>query len=592
MKLGKYTLLHKIATGGMAEIFLAKQEGPAGFEKIVVIKRILPHLAEDENFVTMFLNEARLAALLNHPNVVSIFDLGEHDGSYFIAMEYIHGRSLDKILAQSKKKNIDIPLEITARIIADACIGLDYAHKYQSSDGTPLNLVHRDVSPQNIIVSFDGLVKVVDFGVAKAATNTGKTQTGAVKGKYGYMSPEQIAGAHLDARSDVFALGVVLYELALGKHPFGDDTNLLAITAILNEAPPAPTEIVPGFPGTMEEIIFRALEKDRDRRYKDAQELQTDLERFIRSIGKYVTAREVAEFMRGLFGEEAEENLALKAREMSPLQTDEESTTVLDVDESVPGSLQAGGTPAEPEVADGLAGGEAGDDDEDGEAVTVVQPIPEGATPQVAAQELSQSESEAAAASQSGEAGATPRPGEPEDTAEPAQPGASGPDSAASHVIQEQTGSGFGGVVVGILLAGLIVVGAGGYLAYRFLYQSTGSPVTEEGSEGDEVPQDQEAVSAPYDPDEAQAGSTPPQGPPHQDRPQAPQAGAKATLSVFVGKGAAVYIDDIFAGHGPLSGRKLDPGVHRIKVVAPDGKVVERVVTLGPGKLKTINILK
>jgi len=327
MKIGKYTLIKKLATGGMAEIFLAQQEGPAGFQKTVVIKRILPHLAEDERFVTMFLNEARLAALLNHPNVVSIYDLGEDRGSYYLAMEYIHGRSLDQILARAEHAGQPVPLEICARIIADACTGLDYAHKFASLDGTPLNLVHRDVSPQNILVTFGGLVKVVDFGVAKAATNVGKTQTGAVKGKYAYMSPEQIAGQHLDGRSDVFALGVVLFELATGRRPFGDQSDLLAVTAILNEAPQIPRQLRPDFPTTLEEILFKSLEKDKTRRYQDAHLLQVDLERFIRAQGKIVSAQEVAGFLGELYGDTAHENLALRAAELTPIR-DEDPTDI------------------------------------------------------------------------------------------------------------------------------------------------------------------------------------------------------------------------------------------------------------------------
>jgi len=210
---GNYQLIKKLATGGMAEVWLAKQTGIEGFNRHVVIKRILPHLAEDPEFVQMFLNEARIASRFNHPNIGQIYDLGEKDGQYYIAMEFIHGEDLGRVMRRAWSTGQWVARHIALRIVADACGGLYYAHTRNDDQGRPLKVVHRDISPQNILISFDGAVKVLDFGIAKASDQVSSTKSGAIKGKFAYMAPEQAAGKVLDARSDIFALGLVLYEL-------------------------------------------------------------------------------------------------------------------------------------------------------------------------------------------------------------------------------------------------------------------------------------------------------------------------------------------------------------------------------------------
>lgn len=302
-QLGRYILDRKLATGGMAEIWVAHQHGEAGFAKEVVLKQILPHLAEDPKFIEMFLDEARLAARLSHPNIVQVFDLGEDNGEYYIAMEFIDGRDVQKIVDRCVELGRPFSAAIAARIVADACTALDYAHNFTERDGTHVQLVHRDVSPQNILVSNDGIVKLVDFGVAKAATSTHKTQTGAVKGKLSYMSPEQISGQLVDARSDIFALGIVLYELVTGRRPFGHESELLAITAILNENPTRPCEVIGDLPAELEAVILRALEKDPSRRYQSASEMQMALEQVLRNLGAILTAREVKAYLEDLFSD-------------------------------------------------------------------------------------------------------------------------------------------------------------------------------------------------------------------------------------------------------------------------------------------------
>ena len=304
-RLGRYILKRKIATGGMAEIWLAEQAGPAGFAKEIVIKRILPHLADDQKFVEMFLDEARLAAAFSHPNIAQIFDLGEADGSYYIAMEYIDGFDLEGIVERAIDTGHLIPVEVAARLIADAAQGLDYAHSFVDKDGKPMGLVHRDISPQNILVSKDGVAKVVDFGVAKARNKSNKTQTGAVKGKLSYMSPEQItASKDLDGRSDIFALGIVLYELVTTQRPFGHESELLAVSAILNDAVRIPDRLTANVPGELEQIILKALDKDRDRRFQEAAEMQSALESFLARRGTLLTQRDISAYLKDLFSDD------------------------------------------------------------------------------------------------------------------------------------------------------------------------------------------------------------------------------------------------------------------------------------------------
>ncbi len=279
---GKYRLERKLAVGGMAEIFLATHQGPEGFQKHVAIKRILPHLTEDQDFVTMFLDEARLVARFNHPNIVQIFELGEVDGQYFLSMEFVHGVSMSKLLKAARKQARPLPLEYGAKVVSHACEGLEYAHSFSDADGTSLNLIHRDVSPQNLMLSYDGVVKVLDFGIAKAAGNIYQTRTSSLKGKAAYMSPEQITQkTGLDRRSDIFSLGIVLFEFATGKRPFGGDTELELMMSIVKKNAPDPRALEQTIPVELAAVIGRALHKDRQQRYQNCRELRQDLEELL-----------------------------------------------------------------------------------------------------------------------------------------------------------------------------------------------------------------------------------------------------------------------------------------------------------------------
>jgi serine/threonine-protein kinase len=289
-QLGKYQLIRKIATGGMAEVFLAKAAGPTGFQKKLVVKRILPHHSEDPSFIEMFLSEAKLAAELNHPNIVQIFDFGEVGGQYYIAMEYIDGPNLRVLAQRARSVGEPIPFATCAKIISHACEGLAFAHDFKDPETrSALNLVHRDISPDNILLSKVGAVKVVDFGIAKVSTQTHRTKSGVIKGKMAYMPPEQLGRQDMDRRVDVFALGMVLYELLTGQLPFDATSEVSIIQAIMSEEPFAPvSSLRPDVPPELERIALTCLEKDRERRFADCRQLQAALDGYVQSTGETI----------------------------------------------------------------------------------------------------------------------------------------------------------------------------------------------------------------------------------------------------------------------------------------------------------------
>jgi eukaryotic-like serine/threonine-protein kinase len=309
-KFGKYTLIRKLASGGMAELFLAIQKSVAGFEKLLVIKRILPAMNQDRAFIEMLLHEARIAATLSHPNIVQIFDVGQTDGQYFIAMEHVHGEDLRSIVRQMKKKDVyEFPLEHALAIVLGMCAGLSYAHERRDLDGTPLNIVHRDISPQNVVVTFTGDVKIVDFGIAKSDSRVGEqTKSGKLKGKVPYMSPEQARGEAVDARSDVFSTGVMLFELTTGKRLFKGQSEYETLKLICEREYPRPSQVQPDYPVDLEPIVMKALAKDPSARYQSARELQSDLEAFVRKHQIAVSNIAMNQFMQTLF----EDKLALQ----------------------------------------------------------------------------------------------------------------------------------------------------------------------------------------------------------------------------------------------------------------------------------------
>ncbi len=300
--LGRFELLTSFATGGMAELFLARERGVAGLERVVVIKRLLPHLTDDPESIEMFLREARLVARLNHPNVVQTYELGEEHGDYFLAMEYLHGSTLRELQRLTDRDGLPLPIAVSA--IEQASRGLHAAHELRDLEGNPVELIHRDVSPQNLMLTDEGYVKLLDFGVAKAAEGKEATYSGHIKGKFSYMSPEQLHREPLDRRSDIFALGIVTWELLAGERLFDRDGELETMTAITEEKAPPPSAHKPAVPPELDEVVARALAKDRQDRYSTAEQMRRDLAELAERHDLSRDEADLAEFVESTAGDQ------------------------------------------------------------------------------------------------------------------------------------------------------------------------------------------------------------------------------------------------------------------------------------------------
>jgi serine/threonine-protein kinase len=297
---GKYVLVGEIGVGGMAEVFLAIQTGLQGFLKVVTLKRVLPHLASAE-FISMFIDEARIAARLEHPNIVKTFEFGEHEGQYYTVMEYLAGEDLGSTMNRAAISKQPMAFNTAAMIVAQLCNGLHFAHELTDTAGRPLGLVHRDINPSNIIITYAGEVKVIDFGVAKFNSSGSKTLTGTIKGKLAYMSPEQILARGIDRRSDVFSLGVVLWELVTGCRLFARESDAATLYAIMNDPIPKARRHRPNVPEELEKIISTALARTPADRYETAEEMQIALDQFLSTQPKF-DARSLASTLESLFG--------------------------------------------------------------------------------------------------------------------------------------------------------------------------------------------------------------------------------------------------------------------------------------------------
>jgi serine/threonine protein kinase len=292
----------------MAEVWLARATGAKGFQKTVVVKTILPHLADDPDFMNMFVNEALLASVLDHPNIVQIFDLGQIGERYYIAMEYIVGRTLRQVQRVLRKQHKVMPIWFVLRVAIAVCDALDYAHTKRGDDGALLGFVHRDITPENIMISFTGVTKVVDFGIAKATAGAAITQGGKIKGKLSYLAPEQIlphTKSRVDGRTDIYALGIVLYEMLTGVRPFRAANDIALLLKIPKEIPTPPCEIARWVPQRLSAIVMRALEKKMDARYQTAKEMGAEIESYLTSVGMYPAERQIGEYMTKLFSEES-----------------------------------------------------------------------------------------------------------------------------------------------------------------------------------------------------------------------------------------------------------------------------------------------
>lgn len=307
---GNYYLLERVNVGGMAEIFKAKSFGVEGFSRILAVKRILPNMAEDEEFINMFVDEAKISVQLNHANIVQIYELGCFENSYYIAMEYVPGRDLRQLLDRYRKAKALMPLAQAAYITAKICDGLDYAHRKTDATGKPLNIIHRDVSPQNVMISYEGAVKVLDFGIAKAEDRASKTQAGVLKGKFGYMSPEQVRGLPIDHRSDIFAVGVIFYEMVTGKRLFVGESDFSTLEKVRNAEVVPPSQINPDISPELERVIMKALAKERDERYQWASDFSEDLQQFLIMDGTVFTAKKMSNTLKETYAEDIEAEAA------------------------------------------------------------------------------------------------------------------------------------------------------------------------------------------------------------------------------------------------------------------------------------------
>jgi serine/threonine-protein kinase len=352
-RVGRYDVLGRLDTGGMAEILLGQIRGPSGFEHPVVIKRILPHLARDASFVRMFVDEARIAAGVRHPNVAHVHELGQEGEDLFLVMEYLEGEPLGSLLRRASARGLTIDSALSAYIIAEACAGLHAAHELVGPNGEPKNIVHRDISPQNVFVTYSGTVKVLDFGIAKAADRMTQTDVGQVKGKLAYMSPEQCRGEPIDRRSDIFAMGILLYELLTRRRLFQRASHAATLHAVLEHHIMPPSELSTGVSPEVESVCLKALDRSRRKRYESAAAMRRDLLRAAQPILSDGTPEEkIAELMRRLFAERISEKGALLERAEKGERLTHFPPTVADREIEIPeiddGARAGTGTPIAP----------------------------------------------------------------------------------------------------------------------------------------------------------------------------------------------------------------------------------------------------
>ncbi len=303
-RLGRYELLARLATGGMGEIFLGRLEGAAGFEKLYVVKRVLPHLADDPRFRTMLIDEAHIASKMSHPNICQVYELGDADGQLFIVMEYLEGVTLLPVLRQAAKGKHPLAVGLVAGVIQQTCDALHYAHELTNRDGSRLGVVHRDVTPSNLFLTETGIVKVLDFGIAKVKDASANTQTGTVKGKYAYMAPEQLRSEEIDRRVDVFAMGVVAFEMLALRRLFQRKTDYLTFRAVMELPIPNLREFRPDVPARLAEVITRSLERDPAARFATARQFGAELTDAIAGHSKPWTSSEIGDYIRQHFGDD------------------------------------------------------------------------------------------------------------------------------------------------------------------------------------------------------------------------------------------------------------------------------------------------
>jgi eukaryotic-like serine/threonine-protein kinase len=585
---GRYTLVAKLATGGMADIFLARYEGVAGFERPVVVKRILPQLAEDEQFVSMFLDEARIAARLTHPNICQVYELGRIEGRYFIAMEYLEGVPLTSILRQVEKVPRAGDLRLVAGLFTQACEGLHQAHELKDLSGTSLNLVHRDVSPQNLYVTIDGVLKVLDFGVAKAQFASSKTRTGTLKGKYAYMSPEQLRGEPLDRRSDVFALGIVLFGMVTGRHLFKRSTEYLTFKAITEEPLMRVAEFRDDVPPELVEVIAQALSRDREQRFATARALGDAVSRAILKVGPPLGQAALAEEVQALCGAEIAERRAFIARGGAPAEAGKdyvETVATRAVDQTVSDQrpvpafavLPPAGAPAAPAPAPALAAA----------PTAILAPALAAAPTAILAPALAAAPTAVIAPALAAAPTAILAPAAapaPEATPTPTATLLPAPAAVATAARPRRSVLLIGAVAAVALVAAMVIW----HVARRApepapvrVPPETPTVVVKPAS----APAPVAAASAPADggPRLEPRASSPVRRPPTEARASA-AAAAPGFFTVDSEPYATIYVDGKKLGDTPLFRVKVPAGRHRVRAVSARGGTQSFGVTISPGK--------
>jgi len=346
----RYKVLEKVAAGGMAEVYRAESAGLEGFKKIVAIKRVLPHLSEKKQFIGMFLDEARVSAHLSHSNCVQVFDIGVGDNTYFIVMEYVDGADLKGVIEFRRKHNLPFPVEEACLICVRICEGLAYAHELTDSKGESLHIVHRDMSPPNVLITRFGEVKIVDFGLAKANSQLERSEPGIIKGKFSYLSPEAAKGGTVDARTDIFAVGIILWELLAGRRLFLGESDLETVRMVQSARVPSLRQINPAVPVELERVLMQALTEDPDQRYQRARDFGAALNELLFRLGRSVSSFDIAELVDPIRKERDQKRRAQKRQSIIGTLIDEAMLEFTSIDEnrrSLTGGSVVGSLPLE-----------------------------------------------------------------------------------------------------------------------------------------------------------------------------------------------------------------------------------------------------
>lgn len=616
---GPYTLQELIARGGMAEIYRASMPGIEGFEKTVAIKKILPHLAEDDEFIDMLVDEAQIIEKLDHANIAQVFDLGKIDGSYYIAMEYIHGVDLDAIIDELAEHDALLPYEHTAHILANICDGLHFAHNKTDENGDPLDVIHRDVSPHNVMLSFAGDVKIIDFGVAKAADQQDKAESDSVKGKLLYMAPEQAkSDEQLDGRADLFAVGLCAYKMLTDTLPFRGDNEFEVYDNVINADIPPPRQLQPDVPKRLNDIVMKLLQRDPDARYQSGYDAQQDFERALHDIAPGYTVTRLSNFVEQNFSHllrkqqsaptSAPDNIPESTPAPSQPHTGERNLA------DFPAKADTSGASAQQKARNTADPADASDSSPHREPVAESIPdddLHEGETRAVSPDQLTPDSTSAPSAPSPD---AAPADTEPPPGTSPSSTSKQAPDASARPQTPSPESDSDAGddapsailtanrlLLIGIALVSAGILGTGGYL-YFDLFNSTDTTDSTANVTGQDSPQQPTGASSPDDeqtgdqhdgntteqsdkpsPDD-ESNESPPADKPNTDRP---------TLSIeTVPSGARILRDGTELGTTPHELAVDDAGDEPLELTLAKDGFAERTVRILPidGAQKTFDL--